>query len=145
MAQQSATVETLNQLLAMHSKSLPVYLSDAKPWVSAQDSEAMSVIGQIADEHRRLVDAIGTVITLHRGVPKFGEFPMQFTDMHDLSLDYLVKESIARQKDDIRAIEQMVDLAETPAARAVVQECLGSAKGSLDNLSELTVSASTVS
>ena len=42
----------------------------------------------------------------------FGEFPMAFTDTHDLSLDYLVSELIYYQKQDIAAIQDCVaDLA----------------------------------
>jgi hypothetical protein len=67
-----------------------------------------------------------------------GEFPMSFTGLHDLSMDYLVTLCIDRQKKLIRVIERLADsLSLAPFAQAAAREALGEAKGHLENLEEL--------
>ena len=63
---------------------------------------------------------------------------MEFTDTHDLSLDYLLGKLAFYQKQDIAAIEQCVpDLAGDPQGRALAEEALGTARGHLESLEEL--------
>ena len=60
----------------------------------------------------------------------FGDFPMVFTDTHDLSLDYLVNEMIFYQKQDMAAIGQCInELRMDLPARALAEEILGQRPG----------------
>ena len=67
-----------------------------------------------------------------------GEFPLEFTSLHDLSIDYLLGILIQRQENDITAIQECIEpLGSAPLAQALAEESLGAAKGNLDSLQEL--------
>lgn len=133
----SSTNEILNRLLVLHERSLPVYLSYAPPEHLAWTPHIGRVLGQVADDHKRTVDRLGTLILENHGQVDRGEFPMSFTSLHDLSADYLLKLTIERQKKTISAIGKLADmLATAPYAQAAAREALGEAKGHLENLEE---------
>ncbi len=63
---------------------------------------------------------------------------MDFTDMHDLSLDYLVKDVIVWQQRGVNRIEQIVAALENDrVARELAQEVLGAERAHLEALAEL--------
>lgn len=132
------TVDVLNQLLAIHSRSLPTYLRSAPPWYGDEDSEAVTVLRHIADDHALMVAKIGSEILREGGVVKGGEFPMLYTDMHDLSIEYILRQVVLQQESEMEVIRSCVSkLQHAPAARALAEEALGAAQGHLDNLNSL--------
>lgn len=134
------TIHVLNRLYKTHCRSLPTYLSFARPWALRGDERAKDTLAHIVDDQKSLVDRIGAFILENKGQIDSGEFPIQYTAYNDLSFDYLVKKMIASQKLDTAAIGECVDrLARLPAAKALAEECLGAAKGHLDTLVELTM------
>ena len=135
--------ESLNRLLALHSRSLPSYLASARPFSRPGiDQRASEVLQIIIDDHRRLVDQVAGLIREQDGSVSLGEFPMEFTDLHDLSLDYLVGVLIQKQQATISQIEQIAqELAGNSRGKALAQEALGAAKGHLVSLRELTAVA----
>jgi hypothetical protein len=138
------TIELLNRLLNLHLRSLPMYLASARPWYPQADCEAKTVLRHIAEDQQLMVDRIGAVILDLGGSVQPSEFPMEFTDLHDLSIDYLYPQVIARQKSEIEWMRQCCEqLKDSPVARAVAQESLGAAQAHLDNLNDLQPSAST--
>jgi hypothetical protein len=71
-------------------------------------------------------------------LPHSGEFPMEFTDLHDLDVDFLIAAAVKYQEYDLAAIQENVTgLSSAPAARALAEEALGMSKGHLDSLREL--------
>jgi hypothetical protein len=127
---------TLNRLLQIHYRSLPMYLASAKPWVPRGQEKAAETLELVVADQKRTIEKI-TQALLDLGADiRVGEFPMVFTDMHDLSVDYVLKELVEAQRQDIAAIEVCVaDLAGDPLA----QEALGAAKGHLESLEEAVV------
>lgn len=131
-------IEVLNRLLIFHHRSLPMYLHYATPYAGRADQRAVEVLRQIVASQEEMVDRIGELIIERSGRIQHGEFPMYFTGLHDLSLDYLVQRMIAEQHRDIASIEQCVERLEgDPLGRALAEEALGAAKGHLDSLEEL--------
>ncbi|RIK76414.1 MAG: hypothetical protein DCC68_19420 [Planctomycetota bacterium] len=124
---------TLNRLLQIHYRSLPMYLASARPWVPRGHEKAAETLELIVEDQKRTVDKI-THALLDLGADiDLGEFPMVYTDLHDLSVDYVLKELVEAQRRDVAAIEDCVaDLAGDPLA----QEALGAAKGHLESLEE---------
>ena len=144
MVRQS-TVDILNCILALHSRSLPQYLSSAHPWSTAHTSAAQRTLRSVAEDQRLMVERIGSAIMDEGGCPNLGAYPMTFTGMHDLSVDYLLQEAIQRQKQDIETLRQCIaQLQHAPAARALAEEALGAAEGHLQNLEELAPSGLSV-
>jgi hypothetical protein len=124
---------TLNRLLQIHYRSLPMYLASAKPWVPRGHEKAAETLELVVADQKRTIEKI-TQALLDLGADiRVGEFPMVYTDMHDLSVDYVLKELVEAQRQDIAAIEGCVaELAGDPLA----QEALGAAKGHLESLEE---------
>jgi hypothetical protein len=92
----------------------------------------------IANDQDVLADRISSMIT-DAGAPlRTGEFPMEYTDTHDLGIDYQIDSAIEYQHQDIDSIENLVaQLAPFPAAKSLAEEALGMAKGHLESLQEL--------
>ena len=133
-----STIEVLNRLLVLHERSLPVYLSYAPPDRLASNPNAKAVLDQIVEDQKRTIDRLATIVLDSGGTVDYGEFPMSFTALHDLSLDYLLKLLIERQTKFVAACENLANLlAAAPYAQAAAREALGEAKGHLENLKEL--------
>ena len=132
------TTDVLNRLIAIHHRSLPMYLSDARPWTHRGDEDARDVLAQIAADQTAVVDRLGQMILQEGDSVELGEYPMEFTGQHDLSLDYLLDNLVSHQRNDIASIKECVQqLDHDPMAKAIAQETLGEAKGHLESLQEL--------
>jgi len=136
------TIDALNRLYVILFRSLPMYLHYAPPWTHRGDERAMEVLQQLAADQQRTVDRLAELILELKGDVDSGEFPMSFTGLHDLSVEYIVGLAIEYQRRDIASIEACVDQLRTfPFAKALAEEALGEAKGHLDSLEELQPSS----
>jgi hypothetical protein len=134
-------VESLNRLLALHSCSLPSYLASARPYARRGDEKAREVLAHIHVDHRLMVDQIATAIAQEGGTPDFGAYPMEYTDLHDLAIEFIIGRVSEQFGKDIVAIEACIaELADHPRGRSLAQEALGAAKGHLESLEELVSS-----
>lgn len=132
------TTKVLNRLVAIHYRSLSMYLADARPWTQRGDEAARDVLIQIAADQTAAVDRLGQMILEEGDSVDLGEYPMDFTGQHDLSMEYLLGSLILHQREDVAAIDECVQLLNhDPLAKAVAQETLGEAKGHLESLQEL--------
>ena len=121
-----------------------MYLRYAHPWTHRSDEPAREVLEDIADDQRRWVERISDVLLAERAPIGRGEFPIEFTGIHDVSLDYLVGRLIDCQRADIETIAHCAAvLPENSTAKALAEEMLGAAKGHLQSLEELTLSGAT--
>jgi len=136
-----STTEILNRLLVLHVRSLPMYLSYAPPYQLGSHERAKGVLDQIVEDQKRTIDRLGALILESGGTIDYGEFPMSFTSLHDLSLAYLLKLLIERQQKSVAASAKLADmLSMAPYAQAAAREAVGEAKGHLENLQELQAS-----
>jgi hypothetical protein len=132
-----STIEVLNRLLALHGRSLPIYVSYAQPSWHQGDETAREVLESIVEDQRALAERLGEMI-LEIGPVNEGGFPTVFTAYHDLSVDFLVDKMIEYQRRDIAVIEQSIArLVLVPMAKALAEEALGAAKAHLESLEEL--------
>ncbi len=132
------TNDILNRIQVLHARSLPMYLGYAKPDRLWKCPKAAALLEQIVADHQRTVDRLATLILENHGVVDSGKFPMSFTGLHDLSVEYLLKQLIDRQKRFIAVIDKLAGmLTLAPYAQAAAREAVGEAKGHLENLEEL--------
>lgn len=133
------TIYWLNRLLAIHCKSFPQYLRWSRPHVPAGRGDELAAVEAVAMDQDAMGDRISRMIVDGDALPRSGEFPMEFTDLHDLDIDYLLRLAVRYQVQDVAAIGALVERLQTaPAAKALAEEALGMAKGHLDTLRELT-------
>jgi hypothetical protein len=132
------TYHALNRLLTILYRSLPMYLTFASPWTHRGDEKALATLRHIVEDQKQLAARVAQQV-LNIGPTEIGEYPIEFLDTHDLSLDYLLKLLVGYQKRDVAAIELCVaDLAGDRPAAALAEEALGSARGHLESLEELS-------
>ncbi|HTN75524.1 MAG TPA: hypothetical protein VL096_09765 [Pirellulaceae bacterium] len=133
------TNQVLNQVLLVHNRSLARYLHDATPWFSPGEERAHETLELMRRDHEAMVDRLAIFITENGGVWDMGEYPMIFTAYHDVAFDWLLPQLLTRQEKMVWFLRQCVDqLRLAPAAKALVEEAVGLAKGHLESLQELT-------
>ncbi len=132
------TNEVLNRLFVTLYRSLAMYLEYASPWKRGGDDKAIATVQHVVADQKALCQRIANYILDHHGRVDTGEYAMYFTGLHDVSLEYVIGQLVQAQRSDIAAIEQCVgQLQHDPAARALAEETLGTARGHLDELEEL--------
>ena len=133
------SIRVMHRLLAVHQSSFPRYLQSAPPVVRGDRQAATDTLAQIVADQQLIAERI-TDWLLAAGSPPVGgeDFPMEFTDAHDLGIDYIIRRTIEYQRQDIEMIQRCVaQLQLTPSAHALAEEALGMAKGHLESLEEL--------
>lgn len=135
------SIPLLNELLPLLSRSLPQYLQWSRPHVAPGREEALAAVLDVARDQEALAARVGRLIEDAGGRAFTGEFPMEFTDLHDLDLDFLLPLAVRRQQRDLAALGDLAQQASpAPAAKALIEEAVGLAKGHLETLRELGVS-----
>ena len=130
--------DLLNDLFAIEYRSFPMYLTDASPWTHHGDEKATEALQNIVLDQKAMVQRIGEFILDAGGRVETGEYPMEFTDTHFLSLDFLLKELVRYQRADVAAIERIVSqLPDDRAARELAEETLGMERAHLEALEAL--------
>ncbi len=139
---QPSIIAALNRLLAIVGRSFLQYLQYSRPYIPPGRDNVVETLASIAADQNVLADRVSQLLVEAEAPIRTGEFPMEFTDMHDLGIDYLVSMAIAYQEQDVASVGQLVDqLRGAPAAKALAEEALGMAKGHLESLRELTPAA----
>ncbi|MCA9247767.1 MAG: hypothetical protein KDA42_11640 [Planctomycetales bacterium] len=127
----------LNRLLTILARSFPNYLIYAHPSVTAGRQAVLDVLASVRDEQQLLCTRICNFLQQQGVVPTVGDFPLEYTDAHDLGIDYVLKLLVSYQQQDIAAIEECVEqLRLAPAALAFAEEALGLARGHLELIEE---------
>lgn len=131
-------IHWLNRLLAIHCRSFPQYMRWARPHVPRGRGQELEAIEAITLDQDVMSERISRMVVDADALPRTGEFPMEFTDLHDLDIDYVILTAVRYQEQDVAAIEQLVARLQTsPAARSLAEEALGMSKGHLDTLREV--------
>ena len=129
--------QALNRLLTVIERSLPLYLSYTTPWTREGDDKATAALKHIVADQQQLAGRIADVI-LEMGPIDLGEYPIEFYDLHDLSLEFLLTKLVEYQKKSVAKLERLApELQEDRVAGALGEEALGAARGHLETLEEL--------
>jgi hypothetical protein len=140
------STELLNELLVHHYRSLPMFLTEASPWTHRGDEKATDVVMDIVADQKATCQRLAALVEQRGGVVDVGEYPMDFLELHFLSLDYMLQLLVQHQRNEVAWIQRCSErLWNDPPAQAVAKEALGAARGHLQSLEELTASASSSS
>jgi hypothetical protein len=133
------SIDVLNRILATLNRSLAMYLADADPWRQAGDDQAARVLARIVEDQRRDVNRLAERIIDQAAHIYAGQWPMEYTDLNFLSLDYLLRELVRHQREDIAQLERCVALlSHDRPARELAEEILGSEQAHLEALEDLS-------
>jgi hypothetical protein len=135
------TINVLNRVLAILVRSLPQYLCYARPYIPQGRENIMQTNNQIVAVQDALAERVSQQVFESGGLPDHGEFPIEFTDLHDLAIDYLLQEAIDCLQQDIADLDECVAaLRLAPAAQSLAAEAAGMTKGHFELLQSLTKS-----
>jgi hypothetical protein len=137
--QTSDVRQALTRLMTTQIRSLPVYLTYTSPWTPRGDEKALATSRLIAADQSEMANRIAEAQLERFGTVDTGNYPIDFYDTHDLSVDYLVQKMIRNQHRDIAVIEECVEALRTDVeAQSLAREALGAARGHLESLEELS-------
>jgi len=129
--------ELLNRVAALHHRSLPTYLTYARPWVRSGSEAKAAIIDDMAIDHHDLVQRILRVLEADDRPVSLGDFPMEYTDLNDLSLDFILQELTHYERRLLKTLEEIatwMDRDQPPYL--LVNMAIGLAIGHLENLAE---------
>jgi hypothetical protein len=134
------SIAVLNRVLAAMLRSFPQYARWSRPWVPPGHDRELEALERIVTEQDAFAERVIEAIDELGGLPDTGEFPMEFTDTHDLSIDYLILEAIDNGRQDVAELEGLAATAGlAPQAEPLVREAVGMAKRHLESLEQLKV------
>lgn len=143
---QPSLYHLLNQLLGIVGRSFPQYLRYSRPYMPPGSEAIAETIEAIVHDQDVLAERIGQLLVDAEASLRPGGFPMEYTDTHDLSIDYQLAAAIGYQRQDIESIRSLIDeLQSYPEAKALGEEALGMAKGHLESLQEVVPTGSAAS
>jgi len=129
--------EVLNRIAALHHRSLPTYLTYARPWVRSGSESKAGIIEDIAADHHDLVQRILRVLEADDRPVSLGDFPMAYTDLNDLSLDFILRELARYERRLLKTLEEMATwIDRDQSSYLLVNMAIGMAIGHLENLAE---------
>lgn len=129
--------ELLNQVAALHHRSLPTYLTYARPWVRSGSEANAAIIEDIAADHHDLVQRILRVLEADDRPVMLGDFPMNYTDLNDLSLDFILQELMHYERRLLKTLEEIASwMDRDQSSYLLVNMAIGMAIGHLENLAE---------
>ena len=123
---------------------MPMYLSHAAPWVSYNGDGTREALDSLVADQKRNIERLTQLLQDRRHTIDPGEFPMTFTDLHDLSLGFLLNRLVEHQRNDVQAIQRFVgQLHGDVEGLDLAEDILTDARGHLQKLESLTAHAAT--
>lgn len=133
------TARVLNRLYRLEEYSLANYLRFAEPWTTRDRQSVAETIRSIAADQRAFAERIGKLIVARDGTIEPGVFPLRFTALNDLSLDYLIGRVLEDEERIVREVAAILpQLCEDDAAVALARELLAAEQAHLQALREVT-------
>jgi hypothetical protein len=116
----SQSQRLLQEILRRESRSILLYVGEAYPWTTLQEAGAWQSLSRLIDEERQAIASLGQLMTRRRvSLPVLGVFPVRFTTINFLALDYLLPHLLAAQQRSISDLE--ADLKGMVDAEAVAE------------------------
>jgi hypothetical protein len=129
----------LNELLINLGRSLLQYVYEAWPWVSSESEAARNEVYALAERQAEAVNRLADFLTLRNWPIDFGIYPAEFTDLHYVSLTYLMG-LVTRNADElVTEIHESRRLIDDPDAASLVSGVEQEQQFIANRLRELTL------
>ena len=108
----STDLEILNRVLREISSCFLQYTGECWPWTSAgpDGAKLRDSVMQCVQRQRQSIGLIAEHLAAHQDRVEFGKFSAEFTDLHYVSLSFLLKRLVESQKKLVESIERAVTL-----------------------------------
>ena len=132
----------LNQLLIDLGRSLLQYVGQCSSWSGQNHPEVEQEFGKLVAEQEQHVGRLAELLMQRHWTIDFGGFPATYTDLHFLSLKFLLKQIVRNQKAIVSELEEAVHTCvDDPEATNLINEILRSERKITEQLESLTGSA----
>ena len=122
--------DVLNQLLHLLCRGLPEYVVEVNPRMRQGRQSLYKALTNLVDDHRLFAQRTAQAILDRGGYPDPGAFPLEYTGLNDVSIEYLAHELINSLHVDIEILEELsTQLATLPELHALTEEILGNTTG----------------
>lgn len=125
----------LNGFVISIGRSLLQYADECGPWSGLSDVETQAVFHRLAALQRQEVAAITELLDQREWTVDFGGFPTDYTDLHFMSLEYLLTRIVAGEQAVIADLEEAVHTCvDDPQSAQVLEEVLATQRKILERL-----------
>jgi hypothetical protein len=130
--------ELLNQVLIVMGRSLLQYSAQAWPWTSNGSSGPLAAVDGLIAEQSQRIGQLADLLDARRWTVDFGVFP-DYTDLHYLSLQYVLPHLVENQRSVVREIEAVLPqcVSDTEGCE-LLNEILQGERATLASLEELS-------
>jgi hypothetical protein len=130
--------DVLNQVLVVMGRSLLQYSADAWPGTGSGARASRSAVEALIPEQKAHIAHLADLLDSRGWTIDFGVYP-DFTDLHYLSLDFVLPHLIENQRGIVTEIESALPkCAGDPQGVALLNEILPGERGVLAKLEELS-------
>jgi bacterioferritin (cytochrome b1) len=130
--------DVLNQLLHLLLCGLPAYVVEINPWIQPGQESIRKALANLADDRRLYANRTIQAIMDRDGHPDSGSFPLEYTGLNDVSIEYLINELTDSLHLDMEILEALsAQLADISDLHALVEEVLGNTKGHAEILEQM--------
>jgi len=134
----TSTAVLLQGLVKKEGRSLLQYVSESYPWTPRKSHEAVSAIIAMAHEERDAAASLVRHLVSHRVQPPYlGAYPMSFTTINYMSVDFLVPQLVEFEKKRIAELEKDVLATSDEEAKHLLQHLLQMKRQHLTTLTSL--------
>lgn len=128
----------LQDILRRENRSVLSYAAEAYPWTTSTEEKTWTDLQALIAADRAATVCLGRFLVRRRiPLPYLPSYPVQFTTINFLALDFLLPRLIEHERESIADLER--DLAEIkdPSARAEVEKLLNLKRRHLPQLEEM--------
>jgi hypothetical protein len=130
--------DVLNQLMHLLCRGLPNYVVEINPWTRLGCQSLRDALTNLVDDRRLFAERTVQVIMDRGGNPDPGQFPLEYTGLNDVSIEYLAQELINSLHLDIEILQELsTQLATIPELYAFTEEILGNTIGHAEILEKV--------
>ena len=105
-------LEILNRVLRELSSCFLQYAGDCWPWASsgADGNKLQSVVQHCVERQRQSIERIAEYLAARQSRVEYGHFSTDFTDLHYVSLQFLLKQLVTSQAKLVESLDRSVTL-----------------------------------
>jgi rubrerythrin len=132
------TVTVLQDIIRRESRSLLQYVSEAFPWITAEEQAALAQFQKLAEEQRTGLTALTRYLTReHQPLPYIGPYPDWFTTINYVSWEYLLPHLVSHERESLTHLEHSLAELSDATARERVQTLVDMKRRHLQTLEAL--------
>jgi hypothetical protein len=135
----AAETAVLQNVVRKEGRSLLQYVGESFPWTTAQNHHVLPVLFEMVKEEQQGVTAVVAYLLKQRKRPPYlGAYPMSFTTINFMSLDFLLPYLIDFEKRRIADLENNFIMVTEDEPKHILKSLLDVKKRHLATLMEIT-------